>query len=292
MTDAQLEDELERRSLCRQMQADGRAHLFAECARVAPAPAPVQLAANQARQPVVSPPPVVPQPQPEPDVGQSEKPPEQPPTSEGEPQDSNDQPQEPDVDQTTNEQTDPYSQRGMRDNGTGRQNFGGIDFGVGLAFTLDLGERMRVREAQLVNGVVRVTRSGDVNAGLILEMHHLFTPPGRGFPLLGIRNPTLAQMEAKTNPMLPVWGFGPFIAVRPGSDSIIDAIGGGLMLGLRRPVPGTASFNLGVGVLYDIDVQTLGDGIFENQPLPEGETEIRFQRRAQSGLMVMSSFTF
>jgi hypothetical protein len=64
------------------------------------------------------------------------------------------------------------------------------------------------------------------------------------------------------------------------------------MFGLRRPGDGSGSFNLGVGVLYDMNVRTLGDGIVENQPLPAGETEIRYKERSQSGLMILSSYSF
>lgn len=282
LSDAQLEDELARRRVCRTLQAEGRARLFAECAQVA-APARRQLAQNRTPQSLAAPPPA-PEPEPEPEGGEEPVP---------APGAAPAQAQQPAAAAGQTDQTPPRNlQRELADDADNRQKFGGLEFGIGLAFSLDLGERMRVREARLVNGIVRVTRSGDVNAGLILETHYLFTPPGRGLEFLGIRNPTRDEMNREKDPLPARWGFGPFIAVRPGTDNIIDAIGGGLMLGLRRPLPGTDSFNIGVGILYDIDVQTLGDGIFENQPLPAGETEIRFQRRAQSGLMVMSSFTF
>lgn len=181
------------------------------------------------------------------------------------------------------------NQFGLANDDNNKQSFGGIEFGIGMAFSLDLGDNVRVRDAQLVNGLVRVSRSDDVRARLILESHYFFTPPGVGLPLLGLMNPTREERDKGRQPM---WGFGPFVAVQPGSDNVIDAIGAGLMLGLRRGTQGTDSFNLGIGLLYDMDVQTLGDGIFENQPLPVGETEIRFRRRSQSGLMILSSFSF
>jgi len=180
-------------------------------------------------------------------------------------------------------------QRDMATDNDNKQRFGGIEFGIGMAFSTDLGDNIRVREAQIVNGLVRVTRSDDTRARLILESHYFLTPPGRGLPFLGLVNPTREERAAGQQPM---WGFGPFVAVQPGSDNVIDAIGGGLMFGLRRPTTGTDSFNVGLGFLYDLDVQTLGDGIIENEPLPAGETEIRYRRRAQSGFMIMSSFSF
>lgn len=198
-------------------------------------------------------------------------------------------------------ETRTMTQADLAGSKTGRQTFGGIEFGIGMAFSLDLGDRDRVRDAQLVgpNNVVRVTRGDNVRARLILESHYFFTPGGH-LParLFGICNPppasaTQRARDANTcGSTQAMWGWGPFIAVQPGSDNIIDAIGAGLMVGLRRPGEGSQSFNIGVGILYDMDVQLLGDGIFENEPLPADETEIRYRREAQSGLMVMSSYSF
>ena len=39
------------------------------------------------------------------------------------------------------------------------------------------------------------------------------------------------------------------------------------------------SWNLGVGYLWDDDVQLLGDGVVANQPLPSGESEIQANLR-------------
>ncbi len=64
------------------------------------------------------------------------------------------------------------------------------------------------------------------------------------------------------------------------------------MLGLRRPGEETASFNIGIGVLYDLNVRVLGEGVVANQPLPPGETEIRYLEEEQSGLLIMTSYSF
>jgi hypothetical protein len=178
----------------------------------------------------------------------------------------------------------PYSQAGLADNKTGTQVFGGIEFGVGIAFSYDLGENRRVKEASVVDGIVRVDRTDDVRARLILESHYLFTPND----IFGVRN--IFGVE-NTN-QRKNWGVGPFVALQPGSDNIIDAIGAGFMLAMRRPGDGTDSFNIGIGVLYDIDANTLGDGIVANKPLPGSETTVRLKRQEQSGLLLMSSYSF
>jgi hypothetical protein len=43
------------------------------------------------------------------------------------------------------------------------------------------------------------------------------------------------------------------------------------------PDPQNQAFNFGIGVGRKFGVKTLGDGIVENQPLPAGETQVRFK---------------
>lgn len=179
----------------------------------------------------------------------------------------------------------PWTQEGIRANTTGKQTFGGINFGVGVAFSYDLGSNGRVSDASVVDGIVRVNRTENVRARFVLESHFLFTPTNIGGVkrFFGFEN-TATEKN---------WGVGPFIALQPGgAEAIIDAIGAGVMVGLRRSGTGTDSFNIGVGVLYDLNVQTLGDGILENMPLPGLEEEVRFKRQEQSGLLIMSSYSF
>lgn len=155
-----------------------------------------------------------------------------------------------------------------------RAQFAGLDLGVGLSLTLDMGDRPRVEEAELVNGIVRVTDQNDTRARIMLESHYFFTPDSR-----------FLNVEPKD------WGIGPFVAIQPGTDDIIQAGALGMMIGFRRP--GTSSsFNIGVGVVIDPDTQILGDGLVKDQPLPAGETEIRYKEESQVGLVILTSFTF
>lgn len=209
------------------------------------------------------------------------------------------------------------------DSPPGRRTFGGIDFGIGIAFSYDLGGERRVREAELVNGDVRVTQADNARARMILESHYFFTPEGRwlfgrdnycadGRVLVGRERHEYSRAEdGNISPAETIgdvadipagrayvsctprvnWGFGPFIALQPGSDAIIDAVGAGLMVGFRRGER-SQSFNFGVGVLYDVDVRVLGPGIRANAPLPAGETELRYQQREQAAVLFLSSFSF
>lgn len=161
----------------------------------------------------------------------------------------------------------------------GNRAFAGLELGIGLSFTIDRGTRDRIGSATLVNGVVRVDDQNNNRARVMLESHYFLTPG-------------VGSDEAE-NPMGKVarWGIGPFVAIQPGSDEVIEAIGMGVMVGLRRGRTGQ-SFNLGFGYVVDPNTRVLGDGLAPNQPLPSGETDIRYKETAQSGFLILSSFSF
>ncbi|WP_156362232.1 hypothetical protein [Sphingomonas sp. Leaf208] len=161
-----------------------------------------------------------------------------------------------------------------------RGTFGGIDFGIGISFTLDVGTSDRISDASLVNGIVRVNDEDNGRARIMLESHYLFTPPSN-VDFLGLDN---SGTEKE-------WGFGPFIALQPGTEDVIEAIGMGLMFGFRRG-KGDESFNLGFGVVIDPNTRILGEGVAANQPLTNGETEVRYREELQTGLLILSSFSF
>jgi len=177
---------------------------------------------------------------------------------------------------------------------------GGFNFGIAFTGTFDLGGRDRVKRVELdPNGIVRVTQEDNVRGRIMLEAHYFF-PPGHRF--LGINHVD--------------WGWGPFLAILPGSSNVIDAMGAGLMIGWKYnkseseratkaaiegkdkapsvpdwSKPGT-SFNFGIGAVVDFDAVVLGDGVEDGQPLPPGETTIRTVTTDQTGLLVMFSFTW
>jgi len=155
-----------------------------------------------------------------------------------------------------------------------QEDFKGIKLGAGLSLTLDTGSHDRVNDAEVVAGVVRVKDEDNARARIMLESHYFFLPQ-RGF--FGV-----SQGD---------WGVGPFVAIQPGEDDIVEAAALGLMIGFRRPNT-SSSWNIGVGVVFDPDTKTLGDGIRPDQPLPAGETAIRYKERAQKGVVILTSFSF
>lgn len=190
----------------------------------------------------------------------------------------------------------PYSPPDLAASETGRQKFGGIEFGIGVAFSYDLGNHQRIKDAEIVDGLVRVTHTENVRARLILESHYFFTPrvpfthnySGYRCSLYDENTDERDDCVARRKN----FGIGPFMALQPGTDSVIDAIGFGVMVGFRRREEKASSFNIGLGVLYDVSTQILGDGFAENRPPPGNETEVRFRQGSQSAFLAMTSYTF
>lgn len=93
-------------------------------------------------------------------------------------------------------------------------------------------------------------------------------------------------------PLCDRFGYGPVLVVQPGTAEIIEGVGLGFMMGARRATDASDSFNLGLAVFMERSVTVLGAGIEENQPLPAGETEIRYQQTPKASLMALASFSF
>lgn len=163
-------------------------------------------------------------------------------------------------------------------NGNSKTEFAGLRFGVGISLTMDIGKNDRIESASVDNnGNVRVEKINNDVPRIMLESHYFFTP-----------NTNLLNLNAKQ------WGWGPFVALQPGTDEIIEAIGMGLMLGLKRndDENDSSSWNIGLGMVVDPSVKTLGDDIKENEPLPSGEDQIRYKETSQWGILVLTSFSF
>jgi len=159
------------------------------------------------------------------------------------------------------------------------REFAGLFFGVGISLTIDTGSSDRVESASVVNGIVRVTDENNAVARIMLESHYFFKAKSK---ILGLFD-------------VGPYGHGPFIALQPGTDEIIEAAGLGWMWGFKRAsasAESSDSWNLGIGFIVDPNVQVLGDGVYANQPLPPGETEIRYKEEAQYGILIVTSFSF
>ncbi len=168
------------------------------------------------------------------------------------------------------------------------QRFAGFGFGVALGVVSKAGRRDVIQSASLdANGIVRVDRDANTTANLILESHYFFTPELRFLPWVFDATPGN-------------WGHGPFIAIQPGTQNIIESVGVGWMLGFKRSsivAPDLArdrgdSFNLGLGIMVNPNAQVLGDGITKNQVLPAGETAVRLKSTTELGWLFVFSYSF
>lgn len=161
------------------------------------------------------------------------------------------------------------------------KKFADLSFGVGLGLTGDLGASERVSDAIVdAGGIVRVNKKDNVRNRVMLESHYFF-----------------CKKNCEDGDELATLGWGPFMAIQPGDEEIVDAMGMGFMIGLRRASSRSGqSFNIGIGAVVDPSVKILGDEFAENQPAPVDGTgaplSIRFQERDQWGWMVLFSFTW
>ncbi len=141
------------------------------------------------------------------------------------------------------------------------QNLG---FGLGLGWTHNLGPR-RVESVSVTNRIVRIDNERNDLMRVMPEVHLW-----------------IDRWDEQR------WSWGPFLALAPGS-RIIDAVGGGLMVGYRPHHTNQYSFNFAIGGTLDLDTRVLGDGIIANQPLPPRETSARTKQTSAAGLLLLFS---
>lgn len=166
------------------------------------------------------------------------------------------------------------------------KDFVGLKWGLGIAAVIDVSGGERVQEAQVVDGIVRVTKDNSNSARIFAEIHRF--------------RPRKSQKDlAKSSPQSINFGRGFFVGIQSSSEEVIDSIAAGYMWGWRLPQENSGgvqdsskSLNIGVGLVFDPKVQVLGDGIEKDKPLPGNETEIRYKQESRTGLGLFFSFSF
>jgi len=147
------------------------------------------------------------------------------------------------------------------------KSFMGSNWALGIGYSFGKGPK-RITEAEVVNGVVRVTQDDTDQPLVLLEAHHLF-PMGQRF------------------------GIGPFASLQTGSEDAVLGFGAGVLFGWKdAEKDSSGGFLLGLGYGWTHNVKTLGDGIVADQPLPTGETEVRFKNQSAESLMFFVSRRF
>lgn len=161
------------------------------------------------------------------------------------------------------------------------KDFAGLHFGAGVAFTRTFG-RDRIETAINDNGIVRVDGEKNAIPRVMLETHFFLTPKQW--------SELFSTWDYSDNEK-GKFGVGPFVAIQPGSDLIIQAIAVGLMAGFKDPIYKDAShsWNIGLGISVEPSSKTLGDGLKPNEPVPTGAT-VRTQSRSLAGFTALVSY--
>jgi hypothetical protein len=180
------------------------------------------------------------------------------------------------------------------------KTWAGMGWGLGVAADFDIGGK-RVNDAQIVNGITRITdSSSNVGIGFVLEAHYFFKDWILPFRKDGSCTVTLNRFGCTD------MATGPFVAIEVGGGSKattdagpITAYALGWMVGFHHvntsnpnKDTNTSSWNFGIGLRVDPQAKTLGDGFIANLPPPAGETTIRLKTQDRLGVMLLSSFSF
>ena len=143
----------------------------------------------------------------------------------------------------------------------------GLGFGASNSFD-DV-----VETASIVNGVVRVEDDQTLQTRVLLEFHQYFW--------------TGEMNEGQR------WGSGPFLALAAGTEETVLGVGVGWMWGMKSADPeASEGFSVGIGVILDDGVKTLGEGFEDNQPPPPGETAVRFEEKSRPAAILFVTRTF
>jgi len=198
------------------------------------------------------------------------------------------------------------------------KEFLGLKWGLGVGVMGDIGGETAVEKASLVgtDKIVRVDEEGDMQPQMFMEMHAFLWGGGDGgnggdgkvrawkkyqqkqdeYQMKKARwkpgDPPIPQNNETPPPACPRWGVGLFVALQGSEKEVINSLATGIMWGIRKDATDSRSVNVGIGVSFDPSVQVLGHGLKEGNPLPAGETEVRFKKEGQLGWALMASFTF
>ena len=170
----------------------------------------------------------------------------------------------------------------------------GFGFGAAVNYTFD----DEIESAFLdTNGIVRTNEKTRGDVAFILEGHFLaedtsgtYLPPPLQW-LSGITGPVFKRTCSADL----ICGVGPFLAVKTGgSTELIESVGVGYMWGTKHrsgngSLGGLSQWNFGLGVSIDPHVKRLAQGIEQGEPLPAGETEIRYEDDVVFGVMMLFS---
>lgn len=157
------------------------------------------------------------------------------------------------------------------------QDFLGLSWGIGLGFGWS--EDDRIEQADVVNGLIVARKDTSEQARVFYEWH--WFPEQWQDDLLGLRDASGRIVRA----------HGPFVTVAARDDKVLSGVGFGWMVGFRDPSQSDA-FTVAAGVMLDNDVTMLADGFNEGEPLPAGETQVRFKTESEASYILFFTRAF
>jgi hypothetical protein len=158
-------------------------------------------------------------------------------------------------------------------------------FGVALTVNAYFRNQRPLESASISNGVVRVEKYTNVNAGLALETHYPWLCYGGGFNIK--KGDKINSLDGIKKTEVG-FGIGPYVSVSLGGDSLIKTIGIGLMTSAQR---GTNWFNCGGGLAIDPTAKVLASGYEDGSAPPAGATQVETQTRPIFGCQFIVSFS-
>jgi hypothetical protein len=153
---------------------------------------------------------------------------------------------------------------------TSETEFMGLNWGLGFGYSFSDDEA--IDDAEIVDGVVRVKSNKKDQPRVVLEFHKYLW----------------CNDQAKNGTR----GCGPFVAVAATQDDILSGVGMGFMYGFKAKPSDPEGFSIGIGAILDADIKDLADGFKENQPVPTGETAIRYKSESRWSALIFFTRTF
>jgi hypothetical protein len=148
-----------------------------------------------------------------------------------------------------------------------------LDLSWGLGFGFSFGFDDAIEEAEVVDGLIRTTKDRTDQPRAVLEFHRFFW---------------CNEKETRDDR-----GCGPFLAVAATQDKVLSGVGVGFMYGRRAKNPESKEgFSVGIGAMLDGDVKSLATGFNADQPLPPGESTIRFEEKARWSALLFVTRNF
>lgn len=140
--------------------------------------------------------------------------------------------------------------------------------GMSTGIALIRPRQKTVREASVVNGKVVVTSEAKVENTLMVL---------KSFPISKTTHSNCQGTSQWASCAAWMIGAGFNIGSQGSGGQIIDFLGVGLTVGSGQEAQKAAAWYAGIGIGRRFNQKVLGDGLRENEPLPAGETQVRFK---------------